>query len=169
MCKTWLLKITENGFDFRPLAIIRTEPKPKLEWIRKMSREPLIMAIFDSTLYDKNWYDSFKILPTFDLMTSSMTSWVRNTWLVHLCIPTDIPASIVCVAPVLHSEIVRTNIVTNTQGENIITSLSRVITISVWHPYNGFSPGQIIIIYNAYSMRSWSIHEDSSYTIDAPI
>ena len=41
--------------------------------------------------------------------------------------------NIVCVAPVLHSQIVRTNIVTNidthtnTQGENIITSLTRVI------------------------------------------
>ena len=47
--------------------------------------------------------------------------------------------NIVCVAPVLHSQIVRTNIVanidththkqTNTQGENIITSLTRVINI----------------------------------------
>ena len=47
--------------------------------------------------------------------------------------------NIVCVAPVLHSQIVRTNIVTNidthtqtnkqtnTQGENVITSLTRVI------------------------------------------
>ena len=47
--------------------------------------------------------------------------------------------NIVCVAPVLHSQIVRTNILanidththkqTNTQGENIITSLTRVINI----------------------------------------
>ena len=47
--------------------------------------------------------------------------------------------NIFCVAPVLHSQIVRTNIVTNidthihkqtnTQGENIITSLKRVINI----------------------------------------
>ena len=48
--------------------------------------------------------------------------------------------NIVCVAPVLHSQMVRTNIVTNidthtnkqtnTQGENIITSLTRVINIT---------------------------------------
>ena len=65
MCKTWISKIPENGFDVRPLTIFK--PKPTLGCIRKMSREPQIMTIFVSTLFDKysQNYGNFDIWPNF--------------------------------------------------------------------------------------------------------
>ena len=32
MCKTWILKIIENGFDFRPLTIFQTQTETEI-WI----------------------------------------------------------------------------------------------------------------------------------------
>ena len=61
---------------------LKPTPKPKLECVKMMSREPQIITIFISTLYDKNWtgYGNFKICDLiFNLVTSSAMSWVRYT------------------------------------------------------------------------------------------
>ena len=109
------------------------KPKPKLEWVRKISCKPQFTMTFASTLYDKNWpnYGNFEISLLFDMVTSLMMSRVCNTYFAQQISLPIFLQNTVCGAPVAHSEITRTNIVTNkhtnTQGENIITSLSRVI------------------------------------------
>lgn len=66
------------------LQSFKLKPKPKFECVRKMSREPQILAIFVPTLCDKNWpsYASLKIRPTFgpgDVTIDDVTSmYVTN-------------------------------------------------------------------------------------------
>ena len=111
MCKTWFFfKFPQTVSIFNLWQSFKL--KLKLEYIRKKSHESQIMTIFVSTLYLKNW-PSYALL--FNLVTSSKTSWVCNTYLSQLRIPIYIPANIVCVAPVLHSQIVWKIIMTNTQ------------------------------------------------------
>ena len=84
------------------------KPKQKtiLECIRKMSRKPDIMAMFVSTLYDKNWPSHCNLKNSTYFLT-----WWRHRWR-HGCVthnlhnevsPPIFPQNIVCVAPVLHS------------------------------------------------------------------
>ena len=57
------------------------KPKQKLEYVRKMFREPQIMVIWVFRLYDKTdpIMAILRYAYFFDLVTSSMTSWVFNT------------------------------------------------------------------------------------------
>ena len=71
MCKTWIFKNPENGFDIRPLTICRTETET---W------ETSDYDIIVYTLYDKNWlsFSNFKICSTFwpgEVIDDLMSMW----------------------------------------------------------------------------------------------
>ena len=60
MGKTWILKIPENGFDFRALKIYKLKLKPKdVPWTTAYDN------IFVSTLYYKNWPSYGKMWPPY--------------------------------------------------------------------------------------------------------